>query len=91
MEAHVGIGRVELKIERRRLHRLLLVAGEARETVGESVGDPEFHGNSLPPPHPEERRRRRRVSKDAPERTNGASFWIILRHAMLRIAAQDEG
>ena len=28
-----------------------------------------------------------RVSKDAPERTNDASFWIILRHAMLRIAA----
>src|SRR5271165_3606132 len=47
--------------------------------------------NSLTPPHPEERRRRRRVSKDAPEHTNGASFWIILRHAMLRIAAQDEG
>ena len=44
------------------------------------------------PKHPSSRgrRRRRRVSKDAPEHTNGASFWIILRRAMLRIAAQDE-
>jgi hypothetical protein len=37
------------------------------------------------------RRRRRRVSKDAPARANGASSWTTLRHAMLRIAAQDEG
>jgi hypothetical protein len=43
------------------------------------------------PPRPEVRRRRRRVSKDAPERANGASSWTTLRHAMLRIAAQDEG
>jgi hypothetical protein len=42
-------------------------------------------------PRPEKRRWKRRVSKGAPERANGASFWIILRHAMLRIAAQDEG
>ena len=33
------------------------------------------------PPRPEERRRRRRVSKDAPERTDRAAFWIMLRDA----------
>jgi hypothetical protein len=27
---------------------------------------------------------------DVPERANAASFWTILRRAMLRIAAQDE-
>jgi hypothetical protein len=39
-------------------------------------------------PHPEERRRRRRISKDAPAHERPS--WIVLRHAMLRIAAQDE-
>ena len=34
-------------------------------------------------------RAKRGVSKDAPERVN-EPCWIILRHAMLRIAAQDE-
>jgi hypothetical protein len=33
----------------------------------------------------------RRVSKDVPERADATSFLTILRHAMLRIAAQDEG
>jgi hypothetical protein len=35
-------------------------------------------------PRPEERRRR--VSKDVPEYTTGAAFWIILRDAVLRTA-----
>jgi hypothetical protein len=34
--------------------------------------------------------RRRLSKKDAPERTYGATFWIILRDAALRTAPQDE-
>ena len=43
VEAHAGIGRVELQVEGRRLDGLLLVAGQAGEAVGEGVGDAEFH------------------------------------------------
>ena len=46
VEAHAGIGRVELQVERRRLDGLLLVAGQSGEAVGESVGDAKFHPNA---------------------------------------------
>ena len=46
VEAHAGIGRVELQVERRRLDGLLLVAGQSGEAVGEGVGDAEFHSNT---------------------------------------------
>ena len=39
---HARAGRVHLQIERRRLHRLLLVAGQPREAVGEGVGNEKF-------------------------------------------------
>ena len=35
--------RIHLEVERRGLHRLLLVAGQLREAVGEGVGDSELH------------------------------------------------
>jgi hypothetical protein len=41
--AHGGIGRVELQVERRRLDEFLLLASQARQTVGESGGDAKFH------------------------------------------------
>jgi hypothetical protein len=43
VEAQAGIRRIELQIERRRLHSLLLVAGQASQAIREGVGDPEFH------------------------------------------------
>ena len=43
VEAHSGIGGIELQVERRRLDGLLLVAGQSSEAVGEGVGDAEFH------------------------------------------------
>ena len=43
VEAHAGIGRVELQVESRRLDGFLLVAGQAAKTVGEGVGDAEVH------------------------------------------------
>src|SRR6266516_3150184 len=43
VEAHAGIGRIELQVERRRLDGLLLVAGQSGEAVGECVGDAELH------------------------------------------------
>ncbi len=35
--------RIELKVERRRLHGLLLLRCQARERIREGIGDPEFH------------------------------------------------
>jgi hypothetical protein len=46
VQAHAGIGRVELQVEGRGLDRALLVAGEARQAIGEGVGDAEFHHGS---------------------------------------------
>ena len=43
VEAQSGIGRIDLKVERRGLDRLLLVARQAGEAVGEGVGDAEVH------------------------------------------------
>ncbi len=43
VEAHAGIGRVELQIERRRLDGFLLVAGQAGKAVGEGIGDAKVH------------------------------------------------
>ena len=37
------MGRVRLQVERRRLDRLLLVSREAREAIGERVGNPKKH------------------------------------------------
>ena len=42
VKAHAGVGWIDLQVERRRLDRLLLVAGEPAEAVGEGVGDPEL-------------------------------------------------
>ena len=47
MELHARRCRVELKVERRRLHSLLLLRRQARERIGECVGDAEFHRLSL--------------------------------------------
>lgn len=44
MELHPRVSRIHLQIEGSRLHRLLLVAGERRQAVGEGVGDEEVHG-----------------------------------------------
>ena len=41
--------RIELQVERRGLHRLLLGGREAREGVGEGVGDAEVHQNTRLP------------------------------------------
>jgi len=43
MELKAGLGRVHLEIERSGLDGFLFVAGEAREAVGECIGDAEFH------------------------------------------------
>jgi hypothetical protein len=43
VEAHSGIGRIELQVERRRLDGFLLVAGQVSEAVGEGVGNAKFH------------------------------------------------
>src|SRR5437016_7556084 len=44
MEVEARARRVHLQIERGGLDRLLLVAGQARQAVGEGVGDEELHG-----------------------------------------------
>jgi hypothetical protein len=44
VEAHPGAGRIELQVEDGGLDGLLLIAGEARQAVGERVGDAELHG-----------------------------------------------
>ena len=41
--------RIELQVERRGLHRLLLGGREAGEGVGEGVGDAEVHQNTRLP------------------------------------------
>jgi hypothetical protein len=46
VQAHAGVGRVELQVEGRGLGRSLLVAGQARQAIGEGVGDAEFHHDS---------------------------------------------
>ena len=43
MELHPRAGRIHLQIKRRRLRKLLLLAGEPREAVGEGVGDSKVH------------------------------------------------
>jgi hypothetical protein len=43
MQAHAGMRRVQLQVERRGFDRLLLVAGQAGQAVGEGVGDAEVH------------------------------------------------
>jgi hypothetical protein len=43
MEMEARTRRIELQVERRRFDRFLLHAGEPSETVGEGVGDAEFH------------------------------------------------
>ena len=43
VELQRRMSRVQLEIEGRGLDRLLLVAAELSETVGERVGNPEFH------------------------------------------------
>src|SRR3990172_6499079 len=43
-----GIDRVELQVEGGHLDRLLLLAGQPRETVGEGVGDAEASQFSIP-------------------------------------------
>ena len=43
VEAHAGIGRVDLQIESRRLNALLLIAGQASEAIRKRVSDAEFH------------------------------------------------
>jgi hypothetical protein len=65
----------------------------------QNLMDPLAHASTMTHPRPDQHHRKRRVSKDAPERSNAASFWTIpsaspgqaLRRAMRRIAAQDEG
>lgn len=42
VEAHARIGRVDLKVERRRFDGFLLVAGQTGEAVSEGIGDAEF-------------------------------------------------
>ncbi|HLG79472.1 MAG TPA: hypothetical protein VKY22_00530 [Bradyrhizobium sp.] len=43
VELHARRRRIELKVERRRLHGLLLLRCQARERIREGIGDPEFH------------------------------------------------
>ncbi len=44
VEAHAGIGRIELQVERRCLDGLLLVPCQSGEAVSEGIGDAKFHG-----------------------------------------------
>ena len=46
------IGGVELQVKRRGLHGLLVLAREAGEAVGESIGDPKFRVVSHAPVRP---------------------------------------
>ena len=46
VESQSRLGRVQLKVKGRGLHRLLLVTGQLGETAGEGVGDAEFHHSS---------------------------------------------
>ena len=43
VESQSGLGRIQLKVEGRDFHCLLLVAGQLGETGGEGVGDSELH------------------------------------------------
>ncbi len=43
VEAHARVCGVDLQVEGGHLHRLLLIAGQAREAVGEGVGDAKVH------------------------------------------------
>ena len=47
VEAHAGGRGIHLQIERGRLDRLLLVAGQPCEAVGEGIGDSEIHYVSM--------------------------------------------
>ena len=46
VETHARIRRVHLEVEGRGLNRLLLVAVQAGEAVGEGIGDEELHEKS---------------------------------------------
>ena len=43
VQAHAGIGRIELQVERRRLDSLLLIAGQASKAVGKGISNEEVH------------------------------------------------
>ena len=47
VQLQAGMRRVHLQVERRCLHRLLLVAGQLGKAVGEGVGDAELHQVSI--------------------------------------------
>jgi hypothetical protein len=49
VELHPRVGGVELEVEGRGLHGLLLFAGQLGEAVGEGVGDAELHMELRPP------------------------------------------
>ena len=50
VKLHPGVSRVDPQVEGGRLDSLLLVTGQARETVGEGVGDAEVRHFSFPLP-----------------------------------------
>ncbi|KFB73003.1 MAG: hypothetical protein AW09_001778 [Candidatus Accumulibacter phosphatis] len=56
VQAHAGVGRVELQVEGRGLDRSLLVAAQARQAIGEGVGNAEFHRLSRATARPSGRR-----------------------------------
>ena len=43
VELQARAGRIHLQVESRRLDRLLLVAAQPDKTIGEGIGDAEFH------------------------------------------------
>jgi hypothetical protein len=43
MQLQAGMRRIQLEIESRRFHSLLLLASELGEAVGKRVRNPEFH------------------------------------------------
>jgi hypothetical protein len=43
VEAHAGVGGVDLQVESGRFDGFLLLAGQASEAISESVGDTEVH------------------------------------------------
>ena len=46
VQAHAGVRRVHLQIKRSGLDRLLLLASQACQAIGEGVGDAEVHRRS---------------------------------------------
>jgi hypothetical protein len=43
VEAHAGIGRIELQVERRSFDSLLFITSQTGEAFSESVGDEKYH------------------------------------------------